>query len=264
MSLRNIRGLIIDLDGCVYVGKNPIEGAAEALEKIRRMGYKLLFLTNNSTLTRDMYVEKLEKMGIRISREEILTSGVIAARYIAREKPRARVFPITEVGFIEEAREIGVEILDEEQPLEVDYVVVGLDRKLTYRKLAAAVKAINKGAKFLCTNLDHILPSEDGFEPGAGAIAAAIERATGIKPISVGKPSEVANMEAFSALGLSNKDVAFVGDRLDTDIKSAKLAGSIGIMVKTGAARLFNPSEAEDKPDYIIDSIAHLPELLGG
>ena len=263
MGLENIRGLVIDLDGCVYLGRTPIEGAAGALEKLRAAGYRVLFLTNNSTLTRSMYVEKLRRMGIEAREEEILTSGVIAARYVASQKHGAKVLPLAEAGFTEEAKSIGIEILSEDRYYEADYVVVGLDRTLTYRKLAAAVKAINRGASFVCTNLDHIYPSEEGFEPGAGAIAAAVEKASGVKPYSVGKPSEEANKQVFEVLKLTNKQIAFVGDRVDTDIKSAKMAGAVGIMVMTGAARLFNLSETEYKPDYVIESIAKLPELLG-
>ncbi|HIQ29246.1 MAG TPA: HAD-IIA family hydrolase [Candidatus Caldiarchaeum subterraneum] len=263
MSLDNVRGLVIDLDGCIYLGKKPIEGAAEAIGKIRRAGYSILFLTNNSTLTRGMYVRKLRGMGVEASEDEILTSGVIAARYIASQKPRAKVLPVAEAGFTEEARKLGIEILDESRYHEAEYVTVGLDRTLTYRKLAAAVKAINMGACFICTNLDHIYPGEEGFEPGAGAIAAAIEKASGVKPYSVGKPSEEANRQVFEALKLSGRQVAFVGDRIDTDIKSAKMAGAVGVMVMTGAASLFNIDEAECKPDYVIESIVKLPELLG-
>ena len=264
MGLERIKGLVIDLDGTVYVGRKPVEGSAEALEKLREAGYRIVFMTNNSTLTRSMYVEKLRSMGITASVDEILTSGVIAARYVSSRKKNAKVFPVAEEGFTEEARILGVEILDESRYGEAEYVVVGLDRRLTYRKLAAAVKAINGGAEFIATNLDHIYPGEEGFEPGAGAIVAAIERASGVKPLSVGKPSEEANRQVLELLKLPGHEVAFVGDRIDTDMKAAKMAGAVGIMVMTGAAKLFNLSEErESRPDYVISSIAELPRILG-
>ena len=263
MNLSNIKGLVIDLDGCVYVGKTPIEGAAEALEKLREMGYKLLFLTNNSTKTRLEYSKKLASMGIKADPEEILTSGVIAARYLASiSTSTPKVFPITEEGFTEEAKMLGIKILNMDDWEEAEYVVVGLDRRLTYEKLSIAVRLINRGAKFICTNIDHIYPSDRGFEPGAGSIAAAIERATGVEPLVVGKPYEEAIRQVFNSLKLGPREVAFVGDRIDTDMRIAKAAGSIGIMVMTGAAKLFKIEEAEYRPDYVIESIAHLPCLL--
>ena len=262
MSLSNVRGLVIDLDGCVYVGNKPIAGAGAALSKLREMGYKILFLTNNSTLTRRRYAEKLRGMGIVVDENEILTSGVIAARYINDLKKGAFVFPVAESGFTDEAEALGLKMVSDDEWKRAEFVVVGLDRELTYRKLASAAHAINAGARFVCTNLDNVYPSERGFEPGAGAIAAALEKATGIKPISVGKPSEETNKQVFAALGLKSHEVAFIGDRIDTDIRSARLAGSLGILVRTGAARLFDIGKSSEKPDYVIESLADLPRLL--
>jgi 4-nitrophenyl phosphatase len=138
--------------------------------------------------------------------------------------------------------------------------VSGLDRKLTYYKLSRSCRAILSGAKYLCTNPDHIYPSEDGLDPGAGAIAAAISKATGVEPLILGKPYSECVREILIHLGVPADTVLYVGDRLDTDISLAKRAGGVGVLVKTG---LYGFIRAEGvKPDYVIDSVAEVPRLL--
>ncbi|MEM1949543.1 MAG: HAD-IIA family hydrolase, partial [Candidatus Caldarchaeum sp.] len=197
MVLERVRGLVIDLDGCVYVGDKPVEGAAEAIKQLRRTGVRIVFLTNNSTLTRLQYVEKLSRMGVEAYTEEVLTSGVVAARFIASRQPRSSCLAVAEDGFILEAQPLGLRIIDPGEWRRADYVVVGLDRKLSYEKLAKASLAIRAGAFFLATNLDNVYPSEEGFYPGAGSIAALLSTATGVQPYSVGKPSKEMSRQAL-------------------------------------------------------------------
>jgi HAD superfamily hydrolase (TIGR01450 family) len=255
-----IAGIVLDLDGCIYIGEKPIEGAAESIYRLRVMGYQILFLTNNSTLSRRSYVEKLAKMGITASVEEILTSGVIAARYLARLTPRPRILAVAESGFLEEASELGLEILDLEEWRMATHVVSGLDRSLTYHKLSRACRAILSGASYICTNPDNLYPSGDGYDPGAGSIAAAISSATGVKPIYMGKPYDECVRHVIELMGVGGDRILFVGDRVDTDIALAHRAGGIGVLVRTGLSGVVMGGDA--KPDYIIDSVAHLPSLL--
>jgi len=264
VGLSKVKGLIIDLDGCLYLGNTVIKGAPEAIRLIRSGGYRVLFLTNNSTLTRKMYADKLRGMGIEAEPEEVLTSGVVAARYISSLTPAAAVLAAAEVGFTSEAESLGVRILGQEEWHEAKYVVAGLDRSFSYRKLSALFKAIKRGARFIATNLDPTYPTEDGFEPGAGSIVASIEKASGVQPQCVGKPSLEMNAEAFTMLGLKPEETAFVGDRLDTDVESARLAGSPSILVRTGAGRLMESRHELPQPDFVIESISALPSLLAG
>lgn len=253
-------GVVLDLDGCVYLGDRPISGAAESISGLRSMGYRILFLTNNSTLSRRGYVEKLAKMGIYSDIGEILTSGTIAARHLAKLSPKPRILAVTESGFIEEAEELGLEIVDGGRWREATHVVSGLDRELTYRKLSAACRAILAGASYICTNPDNVFPSDEGLEPGAGAIAAAISAATGARPIYMGKPYPECVRAVLEHLGLDGSRVAFVGDRVDTDVALAKTAGGVGILVRTG---LYGMAVGDGpKPDHTIESIAQLPSLL--
>jgi len=255
-----VRGLVIDLDGCVYVGNTPIPGAAEAIKKLRQMGLKIVFLTNNSTLTRKNYRKKLERMGVMAGEDEILTSGVVAARYIKKKSMGTRILPIAEEGFTEEAKSLGLEMLGPNRWTEAECVVVGLDRRLTYDKLAKACLAIRAGAFYLATNLDNVYPSEEGYLPGAGSIAALITAATGVHPVSVGKPEKEASIQALELLGATPSEVLFVGDRVDTDVAAAKAVGCKSILVKTGAYQLFKENLLQ--ADYVVESIAYVPHLL--
>ncbi|MDW7978315.1 MAG: HAD-IA family hydrolase, partial [Candidatus Caldarchaeum sp.] len=155
---------------------------------------------------------------------------------------------------------LGLKILDMTEWRSADYVVVGLDRKLSYPKLANAALAIRAGAFFLATNLDNVYPSEEGFLPGAGSIASMLHTATGVAPHSVGKPSKEISQQALELLGLSNEEVVFVGDRPDTDVAAAKAVGCRSILVKTGAYRLFETHPA--KPDLVVDNLAKVPEVI--
>ncbi|MEM2094989.1 MAG: HAD-IIA family hydrolase [Candidatus Caldarchaeum sp.] len=260
MILERVRGLVIDLDGCVYVGDKLVEGAAEAIKQLRRIGVGIVFLTNNSTLTRRQYVEKLSRMGVEAYFEEVLTSGVVAARFIASRQPGSRCLAVAEDGFTLEAQPLGLRIIDPSEWRRADYVVVGLDRRLSYEKLAKAALAIRAGAFFLATNLDNVYPSEDGFQPGAGSIAALLSTATGVQPYSVGKPSKEMSTQALELLRLPADEVVFVGDRVDTDVAAARAVGCRSILVKTGAYSLFSKGTAE--ADLVVESIAKVPEVL--
>ncbi|MEM1964519.1 MAG: HAD-IIA family hydrolase [Candidatus Caldarchaeum sp.] len=260
MKLKNVKGLVLDLDGCVYVGNTPVEGAAEALRTLRDMGVKLVFLTNNSTLTRKQYVEKLSRMGIDAAETEVLTSGVVAAKFIKNRRKGVNILPVAEEGFTAEAVALGLRILSPNDWKQADYVVVGLDRNLSYEKLAKACLAIRAGAFFLATNLDHVYPAEEGFLPGAGSIAALLSTATGVKPVSVGKPEAETSKQALELLGLSKDEVAFVGDRVDTDVAAAKTVGCRSILVKTGAYKLFK--HLSDQAELVVESITDLPQAI--
>ncbi|MEM4362531.1 MAG: HAD-IIA family hydrolase [Candidatus Caldarchaeum sp.] len=260
MMLKKVKGLILDLDGCIYVGERAVDGAAEAVKSLRKMGIKIVFLTNNSTLTRKQYVEKLSRMGIQASENEILTSGVVAARFIKKRGLGKNILPVAEDGFAVEAAELGLSILSLDDWRKADYVVVGLDRRLSYEKLAKASLAIRAGAFFLATNLDNVYPADEGLLPGAGSIAALLSTATGVKPFSVGKPEIETSRQALELLGLSKDEVVFVGDRVDTDVGAAKTVGCRSILVKTGAYRLFE--HLSSQADLVVKSIADVPKTI--
>jgi 4-nitrophenyl phosphatase len=255
-----IKGLVIDLDGSVYVGDKPISGVPEALEELRSKGIKLLFLTNNATKTPQEYVEKLEGMGIRASIEEVLTSSVIAASYIKRVYGPSRIFVVGTKALEEVLRSHGHEIV----AFDSDVVVAGLDFNFDYQKLARASREIRRGAKFVATNTDATIPLEDGVMPGAGSIVKAIEIASGVRPLVVGKPSRIAMREALMRLGLRPSEVLVVGDRPETDVKMGKRFGCITALVLTGVVKEAALKGLPEtlRPHFVLKSLAEVPKLI--
>jgi len=255
-----IKGLVIDLDGSVYVGDKPISGVPEALEELRSKGIKLLFLTNNATKTPQEYVEKLEGMGVRASIEEVLTSSVIAASYIKRVYGPSRIFVVGTKALEEVLRSHGHEIV----AFDSDVVVAGLDFNFDYQKLARASREIRRGAKFVATNTDATIPLEDGVMPGAGSIVKAIEIASGVRPLVVGKPSRIAMREALMRLGLRPSEVLVVGDRPETDVKMGKRFGCITALVLTGVVKEAALKGLPEtlRPHFVLKSLAEVPKLI--
>ncbi len=247
---------LIDLDGVVYRGNTPVKGASDALARIRKIG-NIYFITNNSTLHRAKYVEKLWRMGIQVSIDEVITSGFASARYIAKRQG-GRVLVIGEEGLLAELKGQGLDIVSDWKT--ADYVCVGLDRGFNYEKLSRAFKAVVNGAVFIATNRDATLPLEGGLEPGAGAIVSSIETCTGKRPILIGKPSTLILEET---IGIPTGRCIVVGDRFETDLALARRIGAEMVMVLTGATGIEDIRKSTDKPDIVVSSIAELPDHLG-
>lgn len=255
-----IKGLVVDLDGSVYVGDKPISGVPEVLEELRSKGIKLLFLTNNATKTPQEYLEKLNDMGIRASIEEILTSSVIAASYIRRVRGPSKVFVVGTRALKEVLRSHGHEVVASNS----DVVVAGLDFNFNYQKLARALREIRRGAKFVATNTDATIPLEDGVMPGAGSIVKAIEVASGVRPLVVGKPSRIAMREALTRLRLGPSEVLVVGDRPETDVKMGKKSNCLTALVLTGVTKevaLEHLPEAL-RPHFVLKNLAEILRLI--
>lgn len=255
-----VKGLIVDLDGSVYVGDKPIKGVPEALEELRHRGIKILFLTNNATKTPQEYLQKLENMGIRVALHEILTSSVIASSYIRRVYGPSKVYAIGTKALEKVLRSYGHEIVDSGS----DIVVVGLDFDFNYQKLSRALKEIKRGARFIATNMDATIPIEGDIMPGAGSIVKAVEVASGVKPLVVGKPSKIALKEALKRLKLNPEEVLVVGDRLETDIKMGRSFKCFTALVLTGVTKdiVFSSLPEQLRPHLVIKSLADLPYII--
>ncbi|EHR77574.1 sugar-catabolism phosphotransferase [Thermococcus litoralis DSM 5473] len=257
-------GIIFDMDGVIYRGKEPIEGANEVIKFLKANKIPFIFLTNNSTRNARMYKEKLQKMGIDVEEEQIITSGYATAKYLSRNFERGNVFVIGGEGLLEEIKSIGWPVISvenaKERWREIKYVVVGLDPKLTYEKLKYGCLAIRNGALFIGTNPDTTYPSEEGILPGAGSIIAALKAATEREPLIIGKP----NKPVFEVVKekLNADEIWIVGDRLDTDIEFAKRINAKGIMVLTGVNTLEDIEKSKVKPDIVMPSIKELIKYL--
>lgn len=253
--LANLKALLIDLDGVVYRGELPLPGATRVVETLQRHGIAYAFVTNNATLTPRQFQAKLARMGVRVASEDIVTSPVATASYLRGiAAPGTGICAVGEEGLREALLEAGFR-LDDAAP---SFVVVGLDRFVTYQHLALACRAIWNGARFIGTNADPALPVEDGLAPGVGAIIAFIATATGVHPTIVGKPEPTLIQVALDRLGVNPADAAMVGDQIDTDIRAGKAAGTATVLVEGDLAR----TDGQVVPDLAVATLAELLERI--
>lgn len=226
----SLKGLLIDLDGTLYHGSVRIEGADRLVQGLRASRLPFRFVTNNSSASPVSVADRLKGMGIEAEPGEVCTSAQAAAQYISKESPGASVFIVGESGLRQAVEEAGLIVAEER----ADYVLQGIDRELTYGRMAAAVRYIREGAVYVMTNPDLLLPSEGGLLPGAGSIGAMLRAATGVEPVLIGKPSRVLMDFALDGLGLKPEETWVVGDNLATDIAAGKAAGCGTALVLTG------------------------------
>jgi 4-nitrophenyl phosphatase len=256
-TLKRIRHLLIDLDGVLYRGNTPLAGAADFVAWLRARGITFRLVTNNATLTQVQYVAKLQGLGIPVSENEVFTSALAASLYLQERDDAHTAYVIGEDGLIDALQRAHIQLV-EERP---DWVVVGLDRHLTYEKLAIAALAIASGTRFLGTNPDTSFPAERGLLPGAGAIQAAISATTGVSPIVVGKPQSLMFELALKQLGGTLDDSAMLGDRLDTDIAGAHNVGMPSILVLTGVSTRDDIERSPVVPSLVVEDLPALMTL---
>jgi 4-nitrophenyl phosphatase len=273
MDLETIEGLIIDMDGVLWHGNNPIDGLVDFFSELRRVAIPFVLATNNASLTQQQYVDKLAEMGVAVHADEILTSSMATASYLAKylAYDKRRVFVIGEDGLREPLISQGFTLTDlyqVNQPEKgisdqgADIVVSGLDRQLTWDKLATATLNLKAGAKFYATNADTTLPTELGEVMGNGGIIAALEAVTGVKAISIGKPEPILYQQALAILGTTADNTVAIGDRLNTDILGAVNAGMRSVLVLTGVSSEKDIEDIEYQPTWIIDDIRAITDKL--
>jgi len=273
LTINNLGGFIIDMDGVLWHGNKPLPGLTEFFSILRTVNIPFILATNNASLTQQQYIKKLADMGVAVDAKEILTSSMATARYLKDTLPAAkrRVFVIGESGLIEPLQQQGFEITSTYYPIDpqanddniwADLVVSGLDRKLSWDKLATATLNIRAGAEFYATNADTTLPTELGEVMGNGGVLAALTAATGVEPIVIGKPEPILYQQAFEVLGTDKHNTIAIGDRLDTDILGAVNAGMRSMMVLTGVSSEADLAEIDYRPDWIFQDIQEITTLL--
>lgn len=256
--LKSKKLFVLDMDGTFYLGDSLIEGSLGFLEKLKATGREFMFFTNNSSKASAFYKKKLAGMGCFVEEGAVVTSGDVTIKYLKENYAWAGVYLVgTEL--LEESFKKGGIRLTEDRP---DVVVLGFDMTLTYEKVTKACKFIRNGALFLATHLDLNCPTEDGFIPDCGAMCAMVEASTGVKPRYLGKPfKETVDMIKLIT-GKKDEELAFVGDRLYTDIATGVKNGITGILVLTGETGLKDVAKSEVQPDFIFESLAALGEAL--
>jgi len=256
------KAAVLDLDGVLMLGSDAVPGAQSALKKLRGYGLRIRIITNNSTKSRSALRRHLFENGFVVEEEELITSASGTAHYLKERFGGGRVYVIGEEGLAEELDRAGFDLVPDES---ADFVVVGLDRNFTYKKLAIALNALRKGARFIATNEDATLPVEFGAMPGAGAMVAALIWCSQKKPEAViGKPNLFLFEQAIRELETKPEETLLVGDRLETDILGGNDLGFFTVLVLTGASteKDSERAHADYKPKLVLKSFAELPEKL--
>lgn len=259
---------LIDLDGVVYVGEKPTEGAVETIEQLKKSGKIVIFLTNDPRKTAAEYSEKLGGMGIAVSPGDVVTSGMAIAHHIRRTHPDSSSKTAYVVGSPSLKKEIdltGLRVVSGEEAKEADFVIVGGHPDFHYDDIKFAALAVRRGAEFYATNRDPAYPSPEGPLPATGAMLAAIETACGRRAVVAGKPEVIMFEVAIAEHMHRDRDrFAIIGDRIDTDVQGGKNTGIGTILALSGSTSEEDVIESETKPDHLIrdlrDLLRDIPE----
>lgn len=249
--MKDYKGYLIDLDGTMYRGEDPIPFAKEFIKWLQDEKKQFLFVTNNSTKKPEEVVQKLSSFGIHVTQEHVLTSAIATAKFVKTLSLHHGVDLIGEDGLFHAFKKEGI-LLNKDKP---DAFIVGLDRTLTYEKLSQAVMAVQNGAKLISTNMDLKIPDGKHFIPGNGSIVKAIESATGEKAMTIGKPHSIMMKQALALLALSQEDVLMVGDNYDTDILFGIQNGVDTLHVQTGVTCKETLKGYKEQPTYTVNHL---------
>lgn len=251
-------GLVCDLDGVVYRLDQPIEGAPEAVNALKDRGVKVIFCTNNSSSTAERFAARLNAMGVRAGAGDVVTSSVVTAEVLrARGFAGRAAYVVGGEGIRAALASAGLRIAGGASP---DLVVVGIDTGFDYSKLDAAAAAVRGGAALIATNDDATLPSPSGPKPGAGAILASIERASGVRAEVMGKPHPPM-METVARRLAGCEHIAIVGDRPETDLAGGIARGWTTILVTSGVTSPEDVAGITPEPDLVVASLADLVDM---
>jgi HAD superfamily hydrolase (TIGR01450 family) len=255
-------GLIVDLDGVVWLGGHPIDGAADAIARLRARGARVLFLTNDPQSSREEHSARLAAIGIPATADDVLTSASATARFLASQRhlQGRSVLVIGSPALHQEIAKAGFGLAPPHEARRAGVVVVGGHERFDYAELRAATTAITNGAALFATGRDAVFPTRDGPAPATGAILAAVETATGVTATVIGKPERFVFEIARQTLR-ECEHVAVVGDNLASDIAGAKRSGLDAILVLTGAATQEDLERAVIQPDFVLSSLAELAEI---
>lgn len=249
-----IQNYLIDMDGVLVHGKTPVPGAAEFIERLYKNDRKFLILTNNSMFTPGDLAHRLKSIGLNIDETKIFTSGLATTLFLQKQKPGGTVFVIGESGLTTLLHNANLIITD----IKPDYVVVGETNAYNFELVKKAVRMILGGARFLLTNPDPNGPGEGGIVPGAGALAALIEKASGVAPFVIGKPNPLMMRTAMNYLDVHSEETTMIGDRMETDIAAGVMSGLETVLVLSGVTKVEDITRFPYRPTHIVNSVAEI------
>ena len=255
-TLATIKGLLFDLDGVLFVGANVIEGAVEAVNKIRESGIPCRFITNTSTLSLTSLHQKINALGFSISADEIISAPQATLLYLKNQPT-----PVCRLLLADDVKTDFIEF--PQSDTKANYIVVGdIGKAWSYPLLNEVFSCLIQGAKLIAIHKNRFWQTEDGLQMDIGGFIEALEYASGSKAMIIGKPSADFFQIALDNMGLKPEEAAIIGDDIDVDVGGGQQVGLMGILVKTGKYRQTYTDSSSIKPDLIINSIKDLPELL--
>lgn len=263
-DLKDIKLFMLDMDGTIYNEDTLIPGALDFFNTLRRQGKKYIFMTNNSSKGKLTYVEKLTRLGIEATTEDIASSVNATVMYLNEHKPGAKLYVIGTESLVRELKDENFIVVPTDyRGNDIDYVLLGFDTELNYQKVRGACYYISRGYEYIATNCDLKCPiGDDKYIPDCGAIAKLLELATNRTPLFLGKPERTIVDSVSKKWNVPISQIACVGDRLYTDIAVGINAGATSICVLTGEAKKEDLATTEFAPDYYFDSIKELNEAL--
>ena len=262
--IKNKKLFIFDMDGTIYLGGVPFEFAKRFIKNLRNSGKKVLFFTNNASHTSDFYFNKLSRLGFEPQEDEIMTSGDVTREFLLSYRQGKSVYMLATDELVEEYKMKGVKVVNGKENPCADIVVSSFDTSLTYEKLNIACRLVRNGAEYISTHPDFNCPTEDGFIPDSGAIAALITASTGKVPTYFGKPYKETIEMIGKFTGFANNEMCIFGDRLYTDIALGKNFGVTSVLVLSGETKESDVECAQDsdKPDFVFNSLDDLDKLM--
>jgi NagD protein len=252
--MKPYKNYLMDMDGVLVRGRSVVPGAQPFIDALNAHELAYLVLTNNPLYTPGDLAHRLQTMGLEVPEDRIFTSAIATARFMRSQQPEGKAFVIGESGLTEAVHAAGY-IITDHQP---DYVVLGETHGYNLRQITKAIRLIMGGARFIATNPDPSGPGEGGIEPACGAMAALIEKATGISPFFVGKPNPLMMRSALNYLHAHSEETVMIGDRMDTDIVGAVSSGLDTVLVLTGVTQREQIAKYPYQPTYVLESIGDI------
>ena len=252
-KLTNKKLFLLDMDGTIYLDENLFEGVTEFLEHIKKSGGKYMFLTNNSSKSVDKYIEKMDKLGIKTTDEDFLTSTDASVLFL-KKKNYNKIYAFGTTSFKQQLKKAGLPITDKLEE-NIDCLMMGFDTELTFQKLEDACILLNKEVDYIATTPDWVCPTYYGYVPDCGSVSQMLKNATGRWPQFIGKPQpEMVNL-AVENSPFEKEEAVLIGDRLYTDIACGVNAGISTVFVLSGEGTMEDLEKSEVKPEFVFKDI---------
>ena len=255
-DLKNKKLFLLDMDGTIYLDDDLFDGTLDFLNFVKKIGGRYIFLTNNSSKGIDKYIEKLDKLGIKSTTDDFLTSTDATVLYLKKKRYK-KIYAFGTSSFKEQLENSGLPITDKLEN-DIDCLCMGFDTELSFQKLEDACILLGKGVDYIATNPDWVCPTWYGYVPDCGSVSEMLYNATKRRPIFIGKPEPTMALLAMEKTGFKKHETALIGDRLYTDIACGVNAGISSIFVLSGEGTIEDVEKSEIKPKYIYNDIKEL------